>query len=229
MDTEESTTAGFCAAASAGSPLPTPQRPPTWDALAEVHVASGDSLGARAAATALTEEFGGTEHALSGYAALHALAVDAGDRAAAEAALGAAEALWPEHVATAMMRQDHALRLGEGAGGRAAPGAAPAASHRAGSGALPAEPTLEAPYPNPSDGAVTVPLVLPAAAGVSVAAYDVLGRRVALLHEGPLGAGRHALRLDARPLAPGVYVVRAEVSAGSGAPAVLHGRFTLLR
>src|SRR5690606_22455234 len=66
--------------------------------------------------------------------------------------------------------------------------------------------------PNSARGAATVTLTLPEAAEVSASVYDVLGRRVAVLHEGPLGAGRHALALGARALPAGVYVVR--VAAG---------------
>jgi hypothetical protein len=48
-----------------------------------------------------------------------------------------------------------------------------------------------------------------------MALYDVLGREVAVLHDGPLAAGAHRLALDASRLPPGVYVVRA-VGAGLG-------------
>ena len=44
-----------------------------------------------------------------------------------------------------------------------------------------------------------------------------LGRRVAVLHEGPLAAGTHAVALDASRLAPGVYVVRAVGVGGATA------------
>jgi hypothetical protein len=47
---------------------------------------------------------------------------------------------------------------------------------------------------------------------VRLAVYDVLGRAVAVLHEGPLAAGTARLALPA-----GVYIMRATVSEG-GAP-----------
>ncbi len=80
-------------------------------------------------------------------------------------------------------------------------------------GPEPGKPVAElgAAYPNPSSGAVTVPLVLPEAAEVSVAVFDVLGRRVAVLHDGRLGAGEHTFDLNGAVFPPGVYVVRAEV------------------
>ena len=69
--------------------------------------------------------------------------------------------------------------------------------------------------PNPAGGAATVRLDLPAPAEVRVAVYDVLGRRVATLAAGPLGAGLHRLPFDASRLAPGAYVVRAGVGGGA--------------
>ena len=79
--------------------------------------------------------------------------------------------------------------------------------------------------PNPTGGAATVRLDLPAPAEVRVAVYDVLGRRVGTLASGALAAGTHRLPFDAAPLAPGVYVVRAEVGGG----AVLVRRVTVAR
>ena len=63
--------------------------------------------------------------------------------------------------------------------------------------------------PNPARGASMVTLRLGAAQDARLEALDVLGRRVALLHDGPLGAGPHTFHVDAARLAPGVYVVRA--------------------
>jgi hypothetical protein len=71
--------------------------------------------------------------------------------------------------------------------------------------------------PNPARGAAEVRVDLPVAGPVRVAVYDALGRTVAVLAEGPMAAGPHALRLDAGALPPGVYVVRA---AGAGTSAV---------
>ncbi len=68
---------------------------------------------------------------------------------------------------------------------------------------------LAAPTPNPARGAARVLLTLGAAGAVRVEAFDALGRRVALLHDGPLSAGTHALALDAAALPAGAYVVRA--------------------
>ena len=72
-------------------------------------------------------------------------------------------------------------------------------------------------YPNPtaSRGMVRVSVSEPAA-GASVSVYDALGRRVAVLHDGPLTAGAHDLAFEAGSLAPGVYVVQVRVSSEAG-------------
>jgi len=63
-------------------------------------------------------------------------------------------------------------------------------------------------YPNPTAGRATATLALPKAVEVRVAVYDVLGREVAVLHDGPLAAGSHRLAFDG-DLPAGVYLVRA--------------------
>jgi hypothetical protein len=88
---------------------------------------------------------------------------------------------------------------------------------------------LGTPYPNPSSGAVTVPLVLPEAAEVRVVVYDVLGRQVAMLAEGQTEAGRRELTLDGRALPAGLYVVRATVRSDRGAMQVFTQRVSVIR
>ena len=66
---------------------------------------------------------------------------------------------------------------------------------------------LAAPAPNPTAGTAMVSFDVPEASAVSVAVYDLLGRRVAVLAQGEMAAGRHTSRLEAGALAPGVYVV----------------------
>jgi hypothetical protein len=65
-------------------------------------------------------------------------------------------------------------------------------------------------WPNPSGGAFKVSLTLAKAADAEVAVYDALGRRVAVLHAEPLGAGERRFRFDGSGLPAGLYVVRAE-------------------
>ena len=67
---------------------------------------------------------------------------------------------------------------------------------------------LAAPAPNPAAGLVRVGYALSADGPARVAAYDALGREVAVLADGAHAAGAHEAVLDGRALAPGVYVVR---------------------
>lgn len=83
--------------------------------------------------------------------------------------------------------------------------------------ARPAHYRLGDSYPNPFNPAVAIPLDLAAdAAGVSLAVYDVLGRRVRQVWQGPLRAGAYRFAWDGRDgvgrdVAAGVYFYRAEV------------------
>lgn len=82
---------------------------------------------------------------------------------------------------------------------------------------------LHPPVPNPARGAVTLSFTLPSPANVHIEAFDVLGRRVARLAEGPHAAGEHRVAWGDR-LPSGVYVVR--LRAGEH---VQTRRVTLLR
>ncbi|MEL7363917.1 MAG: T9SS type A sorting domain-containing protein, partial [Bacteroidota bacterium] len=84
----------------------------------------------------------------------------------------------------------------------------------------------KAAHPNPFNPTTTIPVVLEAEAAVRVAVYDVLGRQVALLHDGVLATGRYDLSFDASSLASGVYVVRASIGDGA---IVRTQRVTLLK
>ena len=66
---------------------------------------------------------------------------------------------------------------------------------------------------NPVRGGTTLVLALAQPEDVTVEVLDLLGRSVRTLHEGPLAGGEARIKMDARGLAPGVYVVRAEGSA----------------
>ena len=80
-------------------------------------------------------------------------------------------------------------------------------------------------FPNPSRGAVTVPLELPDAMAVWADVIDVRGRVVAVLAAGEtLEAGYPELRWAAAGAAPGLYLVRVRTDG-----AVALARFTLTR
>ncbi len=68
---------------------------------------------------------------------------------------------------------------------------------------------LGTPSPNPFGDRLAIPLALDAPVVATVAVFDVLGRRVATLWDGPLGPGAHRLVWDAADAAPGPYAVRA--------------------
>ena len=73
---------------------------------------------------------------------------------------------------------------------------------------------LPPPTPSPSSGLVRIGFGLPEPAGAArVEIFDVAGRQVASLHEGPLDDGAYRVTWDGRtdggrPSGPGVYVVR---------------------
>jgi len=65
-------------------------------------------------------------------------------------------------------------------------------------------------YPNPFRSTTTFALTLGRAQRIRVEVVDLLGRRVALLYEGPIASGvEHTLRFEAGGLSSGVYVIRA--------------------
>lgn len=68
---------------------------------------------------------------------------------------------------------------------------------------------LDAPAPNPATDRTTFTLRLDRAQAVQVEVFDLLGRRIQMLHDGTLAAGTHPLTLDASRLPGGLYVVRA--------------------
>ncbi|MEM1056527.1 MAG: T9SS type A sorting domain-containing protein [Bacteroidota bacterium] len=70
--------------------------------------------------------------------------------------------------------------------------------------------SLEAPRPNPFASRTSIAFSLDAEASVSLAVFDALGRRVAVLAEGLYRPGTHRAVFEASDLAPGAYVVRLE-------------------
>ena len=94
---------------------------------------------------------------------------------------------------------------------------APATAVMTAAAARPAQYRLDDSYPNPFNPAVVLPLDLATdAAQMSLTVYDVLGRRVRQLWQGPLGAGSHRFSWDGRDeagkaVAAGVYLYRVEV------------------
>lgn len=77
-----------------------------------------------------------------------------------------------------------------------------------------AVPVVQA-WPNPFNPRTSVVFSLPSAQAIEAAVYDLQGRRVRLLHQGPLGQGEQRLQWngldqEARRAPAGVYLVRVE-------------------
>ncbi len=83
---------------------------------------------------------------------------------------------------------------------------------------------LEAPRPNPASGTANVAFSLAEAGDARVALYDVLGREVAILHDGQTEAGEHVASFDARSVPSGSYIVVMQTGAER-----LTQRFTVVR
>lgn len=77
---------------------------------------------------------------------------------------------------------------------------------------LPGVTRLDRPYPNPFNPAVNLAVDMARAGPARLEVFDVRGRLVTTLHEGPLDPGRHLFRWEGRgsgrAVAAGVYLVR---------------------
>ncbi len=89
---------------------------------------------------------------------------------------------------------------------------------------VPREASLSLAGPNPLRSRTALSLSLPEAQSVQASLFDVLGRRVAVLHTGALPAGVSRIEIDASALPAGVYVAR--VVAGAFTEAL---RLTVVR
>jgi hypothetical protein len=69
---------------------------------------------------------------------------------------------------------------------------------------------LQPSYPNPFNPSTQINFNLDQAGWVQLSVYDLLGRKIHVLVEGPLSAGHHDYRFDASTLSSGTYVVRLE-------------------
>jgi hypothetical protein len=76
-----------------------------------------------------------------------------------------------------------------------------------GSGAVTAY-SLDQNYPNPFNGSTRFRFALPAAGPARLEVFDVLGRSVATLVDGPVEAGTHTASFEAGTFASGVYFAR---------------------
>ena len=84
--------------------------------------------------------------------------------------------------------------------------------------------SLDEPYPNPASGSVSVAFTLPEAQRVSLAVYDLAGRRVTTLSEGELPAGRHEVAWNCAAASAGVYLLRLETQGAALSRRMVVGR-----
>lgn len=73
---------------------------------------------------------------------------------------------------------------------------------------LPIEYVLEQNYPNPFNPSTRIGFSLPASGFVSINVFDALGRKVAVLINGQLSAGKHSIDFSPSNLSAGVYYYR---------------------
>ena len=85
------------------------------------------------------------------------------------------------------------------------------------SGGTPASFRVAEAQPNPFRGVARIEVTVDEPQPIRAEAFDVTGRRVATLHDGPLAAGAHALEFRASGLAPGLYLVRVTGANGESA------------
>jgi ELWxxDGT repeat protein len=79
------------------------------------------------------------------------------------------------------------------------------------SASVPLSVRLHAPHPNPASSEATITFDISEASSVRVEVFDVLGRRVAVLTDGIVAVGEHAVTWDAGSLPSGLYLVRLTV------------------
>lgn len=206
-------------------------------ALAVAYASTGRPLDADALADALTTEAVGTAHAVFGHAVRVRLAVEAGSAeesvsrlvafagVVVETDTFAVEAFGASLAFVAASFPDADLSVVTG-GAREAAGVIAEAALLGSNGIVDGLSV----YPNPAASRGTVRVSVSAAAERATATvYDALGRRVAVLHDGPLGVGAHDLALDVSWLAPGLYVVEVRVRPEVGAAWTEVRRVTVAR
>ena len=73
--------------------------------------------------------------------------------------------------------------------------------------------SLQQNYPNPFNPTTSISFDLPEASAVKLSVFDVLGREVAVLANGKLSAGNHAVSFDAAGFESGMYIYRLETAS----------------
>ncbi|HDQ46191.1 MAG TPA: T9SS type A sorting domain-containing protein, partial [bacterium] len=95
--------------------------------------------------------------------------------------------------------------------------------------ALPPDYHLAQNYPNPFNASTVISFAIPRKSRVRIEVFDALGRRVALLNDGSLPAGRYRSAWDAGSSASGLYVYRLTAQTADGSTFSRAGKMMLLR
>lgn len=88
-------------------------------------------------------------------------------------------------------------------------------------GSVPRSFSLEQNFPNPFNPSTALRFTVPENALVVLEVFNVLGQRVAVLHDGITAAGEHGVRWSAGERASGVYLARLRATSADG---VMHQR-----
>ncbi len=80
---------------------------------------------------------------------------------------------------------------------------------------LPSTIALDQNYPNPFNPTTTIEFAILEAQHVRLAVFDLLGRQVALLHNGPQASGTYRVSFDGASLASGMYLYRLDTDTMS--------------
>ncbi len=193
--------------------------------------AHGRDAEGRAMAQTLIADYPDTEHALTALAQEVGFALEAEDLTAAQTALAAMEADFPEEVLTEAARAYFVLLVGEEAlPARAEATPLVASATSATSETLANGFVLHAAYPNPFNPQTVVPFSVTTTSRVELSVFDMLGRRVTTLADSRYEIGAYSLVFDGASLPSGMYSLRANVTPENGeATTAFIQRLTLLK
>jgi len=67
-------------------------------------------------------------------------------------------------------------------------------------------------FPNPFNNSTTIQFSLPERGHFTLRIFDLLGREISLIHDGPMNAGHATMRWSPDNAASGTYIVRADLN-----------------
>jgi hypothetical protein len=80
---------------------------------------------------------------------------------------------------------------------------------------VPSEFKLNQNYPNPFNPSTTISYNIPKSGNVELKVYDILGREVAILFNGPQQSGEHLVKFNSSGLSSGIYIYRINYNGSS--------------